>query len=141
MPGAVKPFERMREQNSPASREIAIFGNIQRELFNTILDELGFKTDRDGQRRSAYSLRHTYICFRLMEGADIYPLAKNCSTSVEMIQKFYADHIKNMLDASSINVRKERQKIKQVEDDAEASPLANLAFAISLSAPFSFLLY
>jgi integrase len=120
MPGAVKPFERMRERNRPASREIAIFGNIQRELFNTILDELGFKTDRDGQRRSAYSLRHTYICFRLMEGADIYQLAKNCRTSVEMIQKFYADHIKNMLDASAINVRKERQKIKQVEDDAQA---------------------
>ena len=56
---------------------------------------------------------------RLMEGADIYQLAKNCRTSVEMIQKFYADHIKNMLDASAINVRKERQKIKQVEDDAE----------------------
>ena len=120
MPGAVKPFERMRERNRPASNEIAIFGNIQRELFNTVLDELGLKTDRDGQRRSAYSLRHTYICFRLMEGADIYQLAKNCRTSVEMIQKFYADHIKNMLDASAINVRKERQKIKQVEDDAEA---------------------
>jgi integrase len=120
MPGAVKPFERMRERNRPASNEVAIFGNIQRELFNTVLDELGLKTDRDGQRRSAYSLRHTYICFRLMEGADIYQLAKNCRTSVEMIQKFYADHIKNMLDASAINVRKERQKIKQVEDDAEA---------------------
>lgn len=120
MPGAVKPFERMRERNRPPSLENAIFGNIQRELFNTILDELGFKTDRDGQRRSAYSLRHTYICFRLMEGADIYQLAKNCRTSVEMIQKFYADHIKNMLDASAINVRKEHQKIKQVEDDAEA---------------------
>ncbi len=120
MPGAVKPIERMRERNRPASGEIAIFGNIQRELFNTVLEELGLKTDRDGQRRSAYSLRHTYICFRLMEGADIYQLAKNCRTSVEMIQKFYADHIKNMLDASAINVRKERQKIKQVEDDAEA---------------------
>src|SRR5581483_933754 len=119
MPGAVKPFQRMRERNQPPSHENAIFGNIQRELFNTILDELGFKTDRDGQRRSAYSLRHTYICFRLMEGADIYQLAKNCRTSVEMIQKFYADHIKNMLDASAINVRRERQKIKQIEDDAE----------------------
>ena len=40
--------------------------------------------------RAAYSLRHTYICMRLMEGADIYQIAKNCRTSVEMIEKFYA---------------------------------------------------
>jgi integrase len=46
------------------------------------------KIDRDGQRRTAYSLRHTYICLRLMEGADIYQIAKNCRTSVEMIENY-----------------------------------------------------
>jgi hypothetical protein len=45
---------------------------------------------------------------RLIEGADIYALAKNCRTSVEMIQKFYAAHIKDLLDASAINVRRPR---------------------------------
>jgi integrase len=83
-----------------------IFGPVQRELLNTVLGELELKFDRDGQRRSAYSLRHTYISLRLMEGADIYQVAKNCRTSVEMIEKYYASHIKNMLDASAINVRK-----------------------------------
>jgi hypothetical protein len=39
-----------------------------------------------------------------MEGADIYQIAKNCRTSVEMIEKFYAAHIKNTLYASAINV-------------------------------------
>jgi integrase len=77
-----------------------------RGLLNTILDELELKRDRDGNMRTAYSLRHTYICFRLMEGADIYQIAKNCRTSVEMIEKFYAAHIKTMLDATAINVRK-----------------------------------
>jgi len=43
---------------------------------------------------------------RLMEGADIYQIAKNCRTSVEMIEKFYASHIKNRLDTTAINVRK-----------------------------------
>ena len=43
---------------------------------------------------------------RLMEGADIYQIAKNCRTSVEMIEKFYAAHIKSTLDAASINVRR-----------------------------------
>jgi hypothetical protein len=64
------------------------------------------KFDRDGNRRTAYSLRHTYICMRLMEGADIYQIAKNCRTSVEMIETFYASHIKNTLDAAAINVKK-----------------------------------
>jgi len=41
----------------------------------------------------------TYICLRLMEGADIYQIAKNCHTSVEMIEKYYAAHIKNRIDA------------------------------------------
>ena len=54
------------------------------------------------------ALRHTYICFRLMEGADIYQIAKNCRTSVEMIENFYAAHIKTNLDAAAINVRRAR---------------------------------
>ena len=66
--------------------------------------------------RTAYSLRHTYICLRLMEGADIYQIAKNCRTSVEMIEKFYAAHIKSTLDATAINVRKARAKPKKAED-------------------------
>jgi hypothetical protein len=41
---------------------------------------------------------------RLMEGADIYQVAKNCRTSVEMIEKHYAIHLKNTLDAAAINV-------------------------------------
>lgn len=41
-----------------------------------------------------------------MEGADIYQIAKNCRTSVEMIEKHYAIHLKNTLDASAINVIK-----------------------------------
>jgi integrase len=105
MPGAVLPFERIVKRKNPKPAEL-IFGAVQRELFNAVLDELDLKKDRDGKPRTAYSLRHTYICLRLMEGADIYQVAKNCRTSVEMIEKYYAAHIKNTLDAAAINVRK-----------------------------------
>ncbi len=44
-----------------------------------------------------------------MEGADIYQIAKNCRTSVEMIEKYYAAHIKNTLDAGAINRRRPRR--------------------------------
>ena len=108
MTGAVMPFERLRKRKKPQPTD-RVFGKTQRDLFNIILGEINLKTDRDGNRRTAYSLRHTYICLRLMEGADIYQIAKNCRTSVEMIEKFYASHIKNTLDAAAINVRKPKQ--------------------------------
>ena len=124
MPGAVRPFERLKGRLRPArldgvpraakAPDIAaapaepwrtpgpadlIFPKWQRELFKTILDEESLRFDREGRPRTAYSLRHTYICVRLMEGADIYQIAKNCRTSVEMIEKYYAAHIKTRLDA------------------------------------------
>lgn len=110
MPGAVLPFQRLLKRNNgqPTDR---LFPYSQREMFNNVLNELNLKHDRDGQVRTTYSLRHTYICFRLMEGADIYQIAKNCRTSVEMIETYYASHIKNTLDASAINVRKSRKPI------------------------------
>lgn len=108
MPGAVLPFQRMKKRHNLGPMDL-IFPKIQRELFNTILDELGMKSDREGNPRTAYSLRHTYISFRLIEGADIYQVAKNCRTSVEMIEKFYASHIKDMIDASAINTRRPKR--------------------------------
>src|SRR5260370_18653767 len=91
-----------------------IFPKWQRELFTTILDEENLRFDREGRPRTAYSLRHTYICFRLMEGADIYQIAKNCRTSVEMIEKYYAAHIKTKLNASAINIMRKKKVAKAV---------------------------
>lgn len=45
---------------------------------------------------------------RLMEGANIHQIANNCRTSVQMIEQFYAAHIKDRLDASAINVQRPR---------------------------------
>jgi integrase len=39
--------------------------------------------------RSSYCLRHTYATFRLMEGVDVYFLAKQMGTSVRMIEDHY----------------------------------------------------
>jgi integrase len=127
--GALKPFERVKERlrpkltqehDEPETTEEwrkpgptdRLFPKTHRDLLNIILDEEGLKFDREGNRRTAYSLRHTYICLRLMEGADIYQIAKNCRTSVEMIEKYYASHIKTSLDAAAINVMRPRRKKK-----------------------------
>lgn len=119
MPGAVQPFLRMQKRHG-GKPDALIFpaSKVRRTLFNTILTELGLKTDREGQVRTAYSLRHTYICLRLIDRAEIYALAKNCRISVEMIQTFYADHIKHLLDVGAINVRSrtKRKAPKPVTD-------------------------
>ncbi len=116
--GAVRPFQRLKERNKPQPTDL-IFPKSHHELFNAILDEQELKIDREGNRRTAYSLRHTYICLRLMEGADIYQIAKNCRTSVEMIEKYYASHIKTSLDAAAINIRKPRPKKQKEEAEKE----------------------
>jgi integrase len=116
MAGAVRPFQRLVERNKP-QRDTLIFPKFPAGLFNAILEEENLKIDREGQRRTAYSLRHTYICLRLMEGADIYQIAKNCRTSVEMIETYYASHIKTHLNAAAINVRRPRKKKEAVEGE------------------------
>lgn len=115
--GAVRPFERVKARHStppadpsatphPPKPTDRLFPSRQHALMNKVLDDTDLKLDREGQRRTAYSLRHTYICMRLMEGADIYQIAKNCRTSVEMIEKFYASHIRTSLNAAAINIRR-----------------------------------
>ena len=104
-PMAVTPFRRMVARNDPEPED-KLFPVDHKRQFNRILDELNLKFDRDGNRRTLYSLRHTYISIRLLQGADIYQIAKNCRTSVEMIEKHYAAHLKNQLDTAAINVRR-----------------------------------
>ena len=100
MPGAVRPFERLLARERPTaeksddnSEPVAsakpkatdrLFPNEFKKMFNGILTDNKLKFDRNGKARTAYSLRHSYICFRLLEGADIYQVAKNCRTSVEI---------------------------------------------------------
>jgi len=129
--GAVRPFERLKGRVRPdggpgrsggrnesvvkerwqvPGHTDLLFPKWPCELFNAILDEEKLRTDRDGRPRTAYSLRHTYICLRLLEGANIYQIAKNCRTSVGTIEKYYAAHLKTQLDAAAINVMRPRPK-------------------------------
>ncbi len=125
MPSAVFPFERLLKRNLPKP-EALIFEDNHMEMFNNILEEEGLKFDREGNRRTAYSLRHTYICLRLMEGADIYQVAKNCRTSVEMIEKYYASHISTSISAAAVNVRRKVKSKKQIVEHEKRNAHRNL---------------
>lgn len=126
MPGAIEPFWRLverrareagavpaggsrralREKLAPSTRLIP---RLPRDLLNSTLEALDLKADREGRPRTFYSLRHTYICLRLLDGAHPWELAKNCRTSVEMIDKNYAVHLKNYVDSSLVNVKNKKR--------------------------------
>lgn len=59
--------------------------------FAKVLAELGFSKDKDGNDRTLYSLRHTYITRALEQSrpVNLTWLADNCGTSVGMIEKHY----------------------------------------------------
>jgi integrase len=133
MPNAVFPFQRLRTRRLKQLAEkhggdadldsllakTKVFPKFNRELFNEILREKDLKFDRDGLRRTAYSLRHTYISMRLMEGANIYQIANNCRTSVQMIEEHYASHIKDRLDTATINVMRPETARKAAKQQAK----------------------
>ena len=117
---AVRPYQRILARKKPA-RFIKpgkpdhpiytdpVFPGSYVKIFKNLIEREKLKYDRDNRVRTFYSLRHTYICLRLTEGANVYQVAKNCRTSVDMIEKHYAAHIQNSLDAGLINVRKARK--------------------------------
>jgi len=57
--------------------------------FLTLIREAGVEFDREGERRTIYSLRHAYATFRLHEGVNHFVLARNMGTSVKMLEQFY----------------------------------------------------
>ena len=106
-PAAVSAFERMLARNRPRPDDLLFSGRI-RKLFNDILRASNLKLDRKGKARTADSLRHSYICFRLLEGVGLYEVARNCRTSVETIEKHYAAHLAELADALLIDLRSEK---------------------------------
>ena len=78
-----------------------------------------------------HSLRHTYICLRFLEGADIHQVTKNFRTSVEMIEKFYGPHLKNDIDASAVTVRQAEPESRRLEQEQEGS-ICCIAYVLPL---------
>jgi hypothetical protein len=58
--------------------------------FEIALKEARLLTDRNGDRRSLYSLRHYYATQQLLRGFSYETLAKQMGTSVAMLEKHYS---------------------------------------------------
>ncbi|MGV8992165.1 MAG: phage integrase SAM-like domain-containing protein [Thiobacillus sp.] len=64
-----------------------------------------------GEDRTIYSLRHTCIMYRLLYGEkmDHVTLARNARTSPEMIDRFYASHLKGEDNIDMLQSRRRRK--------------------------------
>ena len=72
--------------------------NIFQKQFQFILNKYNLTEDEFGQKRSLYSCRHLAIQMRLVKSGgkiNILWFAKNCGTSVEMMERFYAKYLPN----------------------------------------------
>lgn len=70
---------------SPDGKPIHSF----KKSYERMLNKLNLLYDKQGKKRTIYSLRHTYATFRLESNVDVYHLARQMGTSTQMIQMHY----------------------------------------------------
>lgn len=107
MPNLIAIYEKIKKHNPNFKADDYIFLNqyqnrrhairIIQNQFNVALAYAGLLVDEyTGLKHTMYSLRHTSICFRLVLSkgrVNIFTLAKNAGTSVEIIEKHYAKQL------------------------------------------------
>ena len=96
--GAVPAYRRIVERRkiSDTSKcDEPLFLIHHRVMFNKILEKANLKYSNTTPpiKRDFVSLRATYICYRLLNGAPIYEVANNCRTSVQVIEDAYAKQL------------------------------------------------
>jgi len=104
MPSAVKIYDRIVARcGSEADQHLFLpqYGNRETahhkmwQAFSSLLKATGLTYDRLGRKRVPYSLRHSALMFRLLNGdnVDLLALAKNAGTSIQMLERFYLSHL------------------------------------------------
>lgn len=92
--------------------------------FERALREADLLTATDGKRRVPYSLRHTYATMRISEGVNVFQLAANMGTSVEMIENFYGKkRVRDPKMASEITKKSSSAPNRQIVTDEGSCPL------------------
>lgn len=87
-----------------------------KKSFQSLIKAAGVEQDSHGQKRTIYSLRHTYATFRLHEGVHQFTLARNMGTSVAMLEQFYG-HTSNVTSAAELTrTTKRRRNSGKVSD-------------------------
>jgi hypothetical protein len=88
---AVRAFRRLQKRNPDHKPNDRIFPHHHRDALNALLEEAKLKVDKFGKTRNAKSFRTTYINFQIDKEVDAEWISRNCGTSLQMIQQYYAD--------------------------------------------------
>jgi integrase len=88
-----------------------------RQWYNRVLSKCGFE-----RRYTLYSLRSTHISFALLQGQRVNLVAKNCGTSLAMIQKTY-DGLSSRFHIDSLGFFKDVSG-KEIKDDLVSDVLS-----------------
>lgn len=105
--GAVSAIERRKKTQPNHKPTDLLFPTNPRVKLHELLVAAGLDRDERGERRTAKNFRHTFIMLRLLQGVDVYKLAKNCRTSVSQIERHYGSYI---------NARMSRDELTKFSD-------------------------
>ncbi|HEY4943241.1 MAG TPA: hypothetical protein VII56_17560 [Rhizomicrobium sp.] len=102
-------LERIRAIAKATDPDDFVFTNIKgkatttlyKALVKELLKDAKLLTGPEGSQRTTYCFRHTYATLRLSEGVDVYLLAEQMGTSVQMIEDHYG-HINPVKNADRI---------------------------------------
>jgi len=140
MPQAVTVYEGLIENHRASGKPIKkedylFFPEISEEKdrwkamdrmgrqFDYIVKAANLKTSPTGEDRTLYSLRHTAIMFRLTMGdLDLLTLARNARTSVEMIERFYANHLTPEMNVAKIQSMRVKETSSKVTKKSSKAP-------------------
>lgn len=87
--------------------------------FKIMLIKAGLLDDVNGNRRSLYSLRHTYATFQILYGKlDLHTLAKNMGTSIAMLERHYS-HLDVLHRAEALAGKRHKKGSKGFRTDTE----------------------
>lgn len=94
--GVVEYLKRIRTLYDEPSTDDYVFSHPNgtpiksfKKGFASLVKFAGVEFNSKGDKRTLYSLRHTYATMRLTEGVSVYTLARNMGTSVSMVERFY----------------------------------------------------
>lgn len=75
------------------------------DQFNAVLKWGALTHNSAGDKFTLYSLRHFYAVMAIVAGIDIYTIARNMGTSVQMIEQYYGKHATPAMSAAKLGGR------------------------------------
>ena len=95
---------------SPPGRK-KVFYTPYTETFNEFLEYCKIPKEVEGEKRSPYSFRHTFITRQLKQGVEPFFLAKMCGTSVRELEQTYCHMLSSDLFKKIFKDVPDRQRV------------------------------